>query len=49
MRLKTDWDSYRFIQTQILVPEKLPRNVNIVTAVTMFLGGIFAVRHGESL
>ena len=44
MKLKTDWNSYRFIQTQILAPEKLPGNVNIVTAVTMFLGGIFAVR-----
>jgi len=41
MKLKLDWNSY---QTHILAPEKLLRNVNIVTAVTMFLGGIFAVR-----
>ena len=44
MKLKIDWNSYRFIQTQILAPEKLAGNMNIVTAVTMFLGGIFAVR-----
>jgi len=41
MKLKPDWNLY---QTHILVPEKLSRNVNIVTAVTMFLGGIFTVR-----
>jgi len=41
MKLKLDWNSY---QTHILAPEKLLRNMNIVTAVMMFLGGIFAVR-----
>jgi len=41
MKLKPDWNSY---QTHILMPEKLLRNMNIITAVTMFLGGIFTVR-----
>jgi len=41
MKLKLDWNLY---QTHILVPEKLSRNVNIVTAVTIFLDDIFAVR-----
>ncbi|KAG5635444.1 hypothetical protein H0H81_011237 [Sphagnurus paluster] len=34
----------RFIQEQILSPEKLPGNLNMLTGLTMFIGGIFAVR-----
>ncbi|RDB29964.1 hypothetical protein Hypma_013809 [Hypsizygus marmoreus] len=34
----------RFIQTEILAPEKLPGNISLVTGVTMFIGGILAVR-----
>lgn len=33
-----------FLQTQIFAPEKLPGNVNILTGVGMFIGGILAVR-----
>jgi hypothetical protein len=34
----------RFIQTQILAPEKLPGNISILTGVGMFVGGILAAR-----
>ncbi|KAF8067024.1 hypothetical protein FPV67DRAFT_1497596 [Lyophyllum atratum] len=34
----------RFIQNEILAPEKLPGNLNMLTGVTMFVGGILAVR-----
>jgi hypothetical protein len=34
----------RFVREQVLAPEKLPGNVNILTSVGLFLGGILAVR-----
>ncbi|KAG6848616.1 hypothetical protein H0H93_015496 [Arthromyces matolae] len=34
----------RFLANEIFAPEKLPGNVNMVVGLTMFLGGIFAVR-----
>ncbi|KAF5371392.1 hypothetical protein D9615_009673 [Tricholomella constricta] len=34
----------RFIQNEILAPEKFAGNLNMVTGLTMFIGGILAVR-----
>ncbi|KAF9463787.1 hypothetical protein BDZ94DRAFT_1308496 [Collybia nuda] len=34
----------RFLQTQVFSPEKLPGNLNILTGVAMFIGGIAAAR-----
>ncbi|GLB41360.1 hypothetical protein LshimejAT787_0905750 [Lyophyllum shimeji] len=34
----------RFIQREILAPEKLPGNLNMLTGAAMFIGGIIAVR-----
>ncbi|KAG6855689.1 hypothetical protein H0H87_012078 [Tephrocybe sp. NHM501043] len=34
----------RFLQNEILAPEKLPGNLNLLTGVTMFFGGVLAVR-----
>ncbi|KAG6865740.1 hypothetical protein C0991_012212 [Blastosporella zonata] len=34
----------RFLQNEIFAPEKLPGNLNLITGVTMFFGGVFAVR-----
>ncbi|KAF8996146.1 hypothetical protein BDQ17DRAFT_1250102 [Cyathus striatus] len=34
----------RFLRTEVFSPEKLPGNINVVTAVTLFVGGIAAVR-----
>ncbi|KAF5346498.1 hypothetical protein D9756_010043 [Leucocoprinus leucothites] len=34
----------RFLRTEIWAPEKLPGNINILTGVTLFFGGIAAVR-----
>ncbi|EPQ61313.1 hypothetical protein GLOTRDRAFT_54228 [Gloeophyllum trabeum ATCC 11539] len=34
----------RFMREQIFAPEKLPGNINIATAVSLFGFGIFAVR-----
>ncbi|KAF9451459.1 hypothetical protein P691DRAFT_807820 [Macrolepiota fuliginosa MF-IS2] len=34
----------RFLNNEIWAPEKLPGNINILTGVTLFLGGIAAVR-----
>ena len=43
MKLKMDQNSRRFIQMQMLMPERLSRNVKIITAMTMLFGGIFAI------
>ncbi len=41
----TDESSFStFIRDQVFAPEKLPGNVNIVTGVALFFGGIFAIR-----
>lgn len=34
----------RFLREEIFAPEKLPGNISIVTGVSMFVGGILAVR-----
>ncbi|TFK33741.1 hypothetical protein BDQ12DRAFT_727483 [Crucibulum laeve] len=34
----------RFLRTEIFAPEKLPGNIGILTGVSMFVGGIVAVR-----
>ncbi|KAG5644464.1 hypothetical protein DXG03_008364 [Asterophora parasitica] len=34
----------RFIQNEIFAPEKISGNINLVTGLTMFVGGILAVR-----
>ncbi|KAG5353017.1 hypothetical protein E4T56_gene13515 [Termitomyces sp. T112] len=34
----------RFLQTELFAPEKLPGNINLLVGVTMFFGGILAVR-----
>ena len=40
----------RFIREQILSPQYLGGNINIVLSMTLFLGGVFAVRSwGEIL
>lgn len=39
----------RFVRTQVLAPDKLPGNVNIVAGVGLFLGGIFIVRRWGEL
>ena len=43
MKLKMDQNSCRFIQMQMLMPERLPRNVKIITAMMMLFGGIFTI------
>ncbi|KAH9065566.1 hypothetical protein EDB87DRAFT_1591801 [Lactarius vividus] len=39
----------RFVRTQILAPDKLPGNVNIVAGVGLFVGGILVVRRWGEL
>ncbi|KAG6916501.1 hypothetical protein DXG01_006500 [Tephrocybe rancida] len=34
----------KFLDAEIFAPEKLPGNLNLLTGLTMFFGGIFAVR-----
>src|ERR1700733_3940824 len=34
----------RFIENEIMAPDKLPGNLSILTGVGMFIGGIMAVR-----
>ncbi|KAG6810842.1 hypothetical protein H0H92_010107 [Tricholoma furcatifolium] len=34
----------RFLEQEIFAPEKLPGNLNMLTGLTMFIGGIVAVR-----
>ncbi|KAI9062273.1 hypothetical protein FKP32DRAFT_1612600 [Trametes sanguinea] len=34
----------RFVREQIFAPENLPGNISILTAVTVFFGGIAAIR-----
>lgn len=36
--------SVRFIENEIMAPDKLPGNLSILTGVGMFIGGIMAVR-----
>jgi hypothetical protein len=35
---------HRFLRTEVWAPEKLPGNINVLTGITLFLGGIAAVR-----
>ncbi|KAF8232642.1 hypothetical protein L208DRAFT_927474 [Tricholoma matsutake] len=35
---------FRFIETQIMAPDKLPGNISILTGVGLFLGGIIVAR-----
>jgi len=37
-------NSYRFLHNEILASEKLQGNISILTGVTLFFGGIAAVR-----
>jgi len=37
-------NSYRFLHDEILASEKLQGNISILTGVTLFFGGIAAVR-----
>ncbi|KAI0319893.1 hypothetical protein OF83DRAFT_1054192 [Amylostereum chailletii] len=40
----------RFLREQVFSPEKLPGNLNIVTGLGVFIGGIFVMRRwGEMM
>ncbi|KAF8815914.1 hypothetical protein BYT27DRAFT_7078644 [Phlegmacium glaucopus] len=34
----------KFLRTEVFAPEKLPGNISVATAVSLFIGGIIAVR-----
>lgn len=39
----------RFFREEVWAPEKLPGNINILTGVAVFFGGIFAMRNWGEL
>ncbi|KAF8154904.1 hypothetical protein B0H34DRAFT_542783 [Crassisporium funariophilum] len=34
----------RFLRTEVFAPEKMPGNISVATALSLFVGGIVAVR-----
>lgn len=39
----------RFLREQIYAPDKLPGNISVLTGMSMFIGGILAVRKWGAL